>query len=366
MNGSALVVKGNGASGGGTWVTTTSSQTSPCSESSPCADPYVLLQNDATQGFPRGNGHLLITLPTGGVKWTEVTTNVYYWNGSNFNTYSPGCATSISVGPNSRGLTNGTPWITDCPSYFGGQDFADGNHNVWQMQTDGFWVKMQDDVATQIAVSPEGNAWVVNSSGGILFWNGSEFVQAPVDTGGNGCARSIGVGPTSEYQTYGTPWIVGCHAAVDGNYAVYQMQTGGTSEFHLTSWVKMQDDVATQIAVSPEGIPWVINASGQILYWNGSKFVVNAANGCATSIGVGPNSRGLTNGTPWITGCTPSADGNFDVYQMQTGGAWVKMQDDVGWGSTLGAIAVSPDANIAWTISIPLPPFLLQWGSRWP
>ena len=368
MTGSALVVKGSGASGGGTWVTTTSSQTSPCnSDTSPCADPYVYLQNDPTEGFPRGNGHLLITLPTGGVKWTEVTTNVYYWNGSNFNSYAPGCATSIGVGPNSRGLTNGTPWITDCPAFYGGQDFADSNHNVWQMQTDGFWVKMQNDIATQVAVSPEGNAWAINASGNILYWDGSAFVQVSVDTGGKACASSIGVGPNSELQTNGTPWTVGCHPGADGNYAVYQLVTGGTSAFHLTSWVKMQDDVATQIAVSPEGIPWVINASGQILYWNGSKFVVNADKGCATSIGVGPNSDGLTNGTPWITGCTASADGNFDVYQMQTGGAWVKMQNDVGIGGfPMGSLAVSPDTGIPWVISTPLVPPAGQAGSRWP
>lgn len=67
----------------------------------------------------RGDGHLLITLPTGGVKWHELQTNIYYWNGANFDTFSTpqeaplaqpgvilGCATSLAVGPNSHGLTN--------------------------------------------------------------------------------------------------------------------------------------------------------------------------------------------------------------------------------------------------------------------
>ena len=76
---------------------------------------------------------------------------------------------------------------------------------------------------------------------------------------------------------------------------------------------------------------------------------LHAQDGCATSIGVGPNSRGLTDGTPWITGCTPDAYGNYTVYQMQTGGAWVEMQEGVG-----GRIAVSPDKGIAWAISHPL------------
>jgi hypothetical protein len=44
-------------------------------------------------------------------------------------------------------------------------------------------------------------------------------------------------------------------------------------------------------------------ATGDILVWNGSTFVPNPTGGCGTSIGVGPDSRGLTSGTPWIAGC---------------------------------------------------------------
>lgn len=158
---------------------------------------------------------------------------------------------------------------------------------------------MQDDVATQLAVSPdEGIAWAINAKGNVLYWSGSKFV---VNSAG-GCATSIGVGPNSGGLTNGTPWITGCTANKDGNYSVYQTQTSG-------AWVKMQDDIATLISVSPEGIPWAINHTGEILYWNASKCVVNAVGGCATSIGVGPNSFGLSNGTPWITGCSAAADG---------------------------------------------------------
>jgi hypothetical protein len=253
MNGSALVVQGSGASEGGTWVTTST-------------DPLVTLftDNNSSVPFERGDGHLLITLPTGGVTWRELQTNIYYWNGSNFNTLSTpqgtppaqpgvifGCATSIAVGPNSRGLTNGTPWSIGCyPS-------ADNNFSVYQMQTGGAWVKMQDDVANQVAVSAEGNAWAINAKGDILYWNGSSFVPNPT----GGCAASIGVGPNSYGLSNGTPWITGCNAAADGNHSVYQMQTGG-------AWVKMQDDVAAGalvpaqggwIAVSPEGNAWAVS-----------------------------------------------------------------------------------------------------------
>jgi len=317
MRGSALVVKGSGHSGEGRAVTTTT-------------DPYVTLLTDATASTPlvRGDGHLLITLPSGGVTWDEKQTNVYYWNGTNFNNYSVACANSIGVGPNSRGLTNGTPWTTGCSAN------SAGNHAVYQMQTGGAWVEMEQGVAEQIAVSPEGNAWAIARNGDILYWNGSKFVE----NAAGGCATSIGVGPNSRGLTLGTPWMTGCGADAAGNHTVYQMQTGG-------KWVDMETHVAKQVAVSPEGIAWAIAANGSILYWNGSKFVATAAPACATTIGVGPSSSTLPNGRPWFTGCGSAADGNHSVYQMQSGGTWLKLENDVGT-----AVAVSPAGN-AWAIS---------------
>ena len=330
MSGSALVVQGTDIYAPGKVVTTNT-------------DPTVKLQTDNTASVPyeRGDGHLFITVKPGGVEWYESQNNIYYWNGSNFNSLSTpqgssqappgtiiGCANLIAVGPNSRGLTNGTPWTIGC------HQGTDGNRSVLQMQTGGAWVHIQDDIAQQIAVSPEDHAWVINVAGAILYWNGSEFVANPT----GGCATSIGVGPNSHGLSNGTPWVTSCNVYADGNRTVYQMQTDGT-------WVKMQSDVATQVAVSPEGNGWAINAAGDILYWNGSKFVANPTGGCATSIAVGPNSHGLSNGTPWVTSCSTSADGNHAVYQMQTDGVWVEMQSDVGI-----QIAVSPEGN-PWAVS---------------
>jgi hypothetical protein len=334
MTGSALVVQGSSATG--KTVTTST-------------DPTVSLWTDSAVSAPFvfGDAHFIITLPTGAVKWSQLSSNIYYWDGSSFDSLSTpqaspntqpgvifGCASWLAVGPNSRGLTRGTPWSTGCSAA------ADGNYTVYQMQTGGAWVKMQSDIATQVATSPEGDIWALNAKGDILYWNGSKFVANPT----GGCATMIAVGPDSRGLTRGTPWTTGCHAAADGNYNVFQMQTDG-------KWVEMQSDVATRLAVSPEGNAWALNKKGQILYWNGSKFVENAAGGCAINIGVGPNSRGLTNGTPWVIGCTPKPGpfGDFSVYQMQTGGKWVNMQSYAGVG-----VAVSPEGN-AWTITWPMP-----------
>ncbi|HLV86650.1 MAG TPA: hypothetical protein VKV39_06700 [Candidatus Sulfotelmatobacter sp.] len=330
MTGAAFVVKGVGTSGSGNWVSTNGCVS--CTNS-PTTDPAIQLNTDNTASIPfvRGDGHLLITLPSSGVKWAEKNTNVYLWNGTNFNHYTPQCATSIGLGANSRGLTNGTPWVTECTTY------ADGNHDVYEMQTGGAWVKMQGDIAVQVAVSPDANhAWAIDAKNNVLYWNGSKFVASATPH----CATSIAVGENSRGLTNGTPWITGCATYADGNHDVYEMQTGG-------AWVLMQSDIATQIAVSPVGNhAWAINDANDVLYWNGSKFLASPTAHCATAIAVGDNSRGLTNGTPWITGCATYADGNHSIYQMQTGGAWVDMQNDVGIH-----IGVSPVGNLAWATS---------------
>jgi hypothetical protein len=246
MTGKAKVIQGSGASGKGKWVTTA---TDPGVAT---ADPnfVVLPDNVVSNPSVRSDGHLLVTLPAGGVKWTELLTNVYEWdgeNGKNFNTFSVACASSIGVGPNSRGLMNGTPWVTRC------EHDAQGNHDVFQMQTDGEWVRMQTDIASRVAVSPEGIAWAINASGQILYWdaNKNKFVANP----GGLCATAIAVGPSSSVLPNGTPWITSCHPEVNGNYDVYQMQTAG-------EWTKMQDNVGFEVAVSPAGNAWAISAPG--------------------------------------------------------------------------------------------------------
>jgi hypothetical protein len=322
MTGAAYVVQGSGVSGKGNGVTTTT-------------DPKVVLKTDATASNPfvRGDGHLLITLPTGGIKWTELATNIYYLHDSNFNSYSIACAGSIGVGPGQNGLPNGTPWTTGC------HPDADGNRDVYQLQYDpqmdeGTWIRMQPDAAVQVAVSPGGDAWAINASGEILRWVATKFVPNAL----GGCASSIAVGPNSIGLVHGTPWITGCSAGKDGNHDVYEYQADGT-------WIRRQSDVAIQLASSPEGDLWAINKAGDVLWWNDGAFVVSRSGHCATSIAVGPHLPGRQFGTPWITGCDGASNENHSVYELSSDGSWTEIEADVGQH-----VAVSPEGE-PWAIS---------------
>jgi Tectonin domain len=224
----------------------------------------------------------------------------------------------IAVGPNANGSAIGDPWV------LGANKIGD-DYGIWHWENN-TWVE-KPGAATQIAVSPQGVAWVIDYLGQIFYWNGSAFELAP----GGGCAISIGVGPASGADPYGTPWVIGCNGGEDTNGGIYQLQG--------SSWVK-QPGAATQIAVSPEGIPWVIAAGGYVFHWNGSNWT--PVTGCATSIAVGPSTapRAGPYGDAWAIGC-----GGNDIYQFQNGTFWAQIPGAASY------ISVSPDLGVPWVVN---------------
>jgi hypothetical protein len=129
----------------------------------------------------------------------------------------------------------------------------------------------------------------------------SNMVPCPV--AGYTCyPQSIAPGPN------GTAWILGTAKTSAGDYYVYRRER--------SKWVQT-DGAGLQIAVGIDGYPWVITHLGTIYYWNGSTFVLAPGNGCATSIGVGPNENGSSYGDPWIIGCNGSSTTDGSIYQFQ-------------------------------------------------
>ncbi len=163
-------------------------------------------------------------------------------------------------------------------------------------------------------------------------------------TSGECNPESIAVGPTPGGGILeGRPWVLGTAANSAGDYPIFQWQwtqaSGGTWS---GSWVQ-KPGYAQQIAISPQGVPWAIDHSGKIYYWNGSAFAVAPGNGCAHWIGVGPAIAGLPNGSPWVIGCDSAQGENGSVYQLQ-GSSWVRQS-----GAAV-QIAVSPQ-GIPWAIN---------------
>ncbi len=238
-----------------------------------------------------------------------------------------GCnAESLAVGPNAAGSNIGDAWVLGT-SYNSEDDFY-----VYRWVS-GTWVQQSGIAGVMIAVSPNGYPWVVDHLGKIHYFNGSSWNLAP----GDGCATAIGVGPNAFGSTYGDPWVIACDGGYHSDASIYQLQG--------SKWVK-QPGKALKIAVSPDlGFPWVVNAAGNIYFWNGTTF--NEIGGCATSIGVGPLSAAIffgdAFGDAWITGCTPEGNG-YGIYQLQSG-SWVKIP-----GSAV-EIAVSPDLGVPWIVN---------------
>ena len=127
--------------------------------------------------------------------------------------------------------------------------------------------------------------------------------------------ESIAVGPNAEGSNIGDAWVIE-GGATNADQPIYRWEK--------SKWVKQTGIAGVLIAVSPKGVPWVVNRSGEIRYFDGSAWDLAPGKGCATSIAVGPNAFGSKYGDPWIIGCDggyPPTNGT--IYQLQ-GSKWVK------------------------------------------
>ena len=239
----------------------------------------------------------------------------------------------IAVGPNANGSTVGDPWV------LGTASTSAGNYYLYHW-VNGSWV-YAGGAGVMVSVSPQGNPWVITANGQIYYWNGSIFLQAP----GDGCATEIGVGPNAYGSAYGDPWVIGCNSEWGAkNGSIYQLQG--------SKWVQ-QPGAGVQIAVSPQGVPWVADINGNVSYWNGSSFspvppppqcvpgiayVESIAAGPATAPFAGPY------GDVWIVDAVP----NSTIYQLQYGTTWVEISGNA-WGAS--NVAISPDFGVPWFVS---------------
>jgi len=135
--------------------------------------------------------------------------------------------------------------------------------------------------------------WIVNASGGIFSWTGSNWRQMP------GLAKDVGVGAN------GSVWVVGTDA-VPGGYGIYQ--------WNGSAWVKRPGG-AVRIDVDPQGTPWVVSSLGNVFRWEGNAWRVMP--GLARDIGIGGD------GSVWIVG-TDKVPGGYGIYRW-SGSNWSRV-----------------------------------------
>jgi hypothetical protein len=194
-----------------------------------------------------------------------------------------------------------------------------GGYSISKLTGNAF-VKMPQCAGTRIAVSPQGVPWVVNKSNLIYEYNGSTNLWDVQ----SGSFSDIGIGANGSIFAIGTKTV-----SSTGGYEILQ--------YNGSAWDTLQQCAGVHIAVSPQGVPWVVNKS-HIVYKNVSPTLWQAVPGVeAQDIGIGAD------GSVFVT-TTDTTKVNPKPLIYKYNGA--------GWTSVTGAsgvsISVSPTGVPYW------------------
>lgn len=129
----------------------------------------------------------------------------------------------------------------------------------------------------------------------------------------------------------GSVFVIGADSAsATGGHSIYRVVNG---QLH-----KLPDCAAIRIAVSPQGVPWVVNKSHLIFRYNGTT-IWDQMPGTATDIGIGADGSVFTVGTQDV-----SPTGGYNIMKWN-GSGWDTMPDCAGVH-----IAVGPN-GIPWVVN---------------
>ena len=104
----------------------------------------------------------------------------------------------------------------------------------------------------RIDVDPSGNAWLVNNSGGIFWWNGSAW-----ENRNNSYPYFTDVG----VEANDSAWAIGQTGVVVGGGFIYRWNGSG--------WTQMPG-AAQRVSVDMYGNAWLVNSGHNVYRWNGS------------------------------------------------------------------------------------------------
>jgi hypothetical protein len=208
-----------------------------------CSEGSIHRWNIKMQNFDRMDGVAQrIAVEPGGRPWVVNDEGKIYkrtgetdWKKSGGNHWEPveGCAKDIGIDQ------SGEVWIIACT---GGTGL--GNFGLRHGKGDGKWTPVSGG-GLRISAAPDGTPWLVNGDGNIYRRSNDQWGD-PLP----GCARDI--------AAYGrnSAWAVGC-SKTGANYSIHRWDEGNKK------WI-LYDGVAAQIAVEPNGRPWIVTRNGAI------------------------------------------------------------------------------------------------------
>jgi hypothetical protein len=244
-------------------------------------DTAVLYLNDARAFEPTGVSAATVAAYAGGKTSILALTGAHRSIG-----FEAPCARDISTGIGSDGQR--WDWIIGCSTSPGARDFPIARHFLGATK-DGGGMGVGQVVDTDFHPFPgggvrlavgltDGVTWVINSQGDIyrqIYCKANDADETLIPSSGfcknlaetfdtqiPGCARSIANGGRNRV------WIIGCDADARGNGSVYQYSGPETGPLQTgVRWAKRAGR-GKEIAVDPDGRPWVVMANGTVWRWN--------------------------------------------------------------------------------------------------
>jgi hypothetical protein len=224
------------------------------------ADPWVVGTNSQPYhytGFTTRRAWSPVTIATVGTRiaaspegtpWlVDFGNHLWRYNGTQWillpspapSMYLGGCLTDLGVG------AGNTAWAVGCDD-----NGTTGASVYYWTESAQSWTQWPGR-AKRIAVSPEGNPWIVDDAHNVLRHSASGFSSVS-----SGNATAIGVGAND------VAWIIGVPGAGASNAAPYSLSGG--------SFVQMSSVLGKEISVGADGTPWMVASNNTIYRWDGT------------------------------------------------------------------------------------------------
>jgi hypothetical protein len=303
---------------------------------------YCLTTTSSTPGASVGVASCTSSVPTTAQQWSIVqplTTPTPSTTPAGFAAdFMWGQIPAPPQGAKSIGVGAGDPWIIGLdgqPYRYAG---TPGNRS-WQL----FPIAT---IAVRIVVSPEGNPWLIDFAGHIFRYS---FItgQWTLFPGPSNCTIDLAVGGDNQLVA------LGCAQNATGNY-LYYVWTGS-----LWALPAAAPGAGVRVAISPEGLPWMIDNKNVVWRWEngGIGGWYNVGSG-ATAIGAGPNRTQGATGIANVWTISNVSAGGSDFYPYTWNGtAFVQ-----GSSVTAKEISVGADGT-PWIVTSTNK--VARWGGSW-